>query len=110
MALRAAKRQHAFGERPVDDANAAFLNAVRLSMRAHKKGENSLRHTVLMNRAALAEANDLIARFGEHAQLEAASRANKSRTLGNLIHFCHWRQTERTIEMLSARDATGSIH
>lgn len=64
---------------------------------------------VITDRAALAEANELIARFGEHARLEAASRASKSRSLGNVIHFCHWRQIERTIEMLSAEEAPGSI-
>jgi hypothetical protein len=69
-----------------------------------------LRHPVHTDRAALAEATDLIDRFGDHARLEAASRANKSRTVGNLIHFCHWRQIERTIEMLDTKDTTGSIH
>lgn len=69
-----------------------------------------MRSHIITDRAALAEANELIARFGEHARLEAASRASKSRSLGNVIHFCHWRQIERTIEMLSAEDAVGSIH
>jgi hypothetical protein len=64
----------------------------------------------LTDRAALAEANELIARFGEHAQLEAAMRADRSRSLGNVLHFCHWRTIERTIAMLSIRDATGTIH
>ena len=69
-----------------------------------------MRNHILTDRAALAEATDLMARFGEHARVEAATRAQKSRTVGNLLHFCHWRQTERTIEMLSARGTTGSIH
>ena len=62
------------------------------------------------DRAALAEANELIARFGEHAQLEAAMRADRSRTLGNVLHFCHWRTIERTIAMLALKDAIGTIH
>jgi hypothetical protein len=62
------------------------------------------------DRAALAEANDLIARFGDDAELEAASRAHRSRSLGNVIHFCHWRTIERTIKMLASRDAGGTIH
>lgn len=62
------------------------------------------------DRAAFAGATDLIARFGEHAQLEAASRASKSRSLGNVIHFCHWRKIERTIEMLGIQYVIGTVH
>ena len=67
-------------------------------------------HVHVQDRAALAEANDLIARFGSLAQVEAASRASRSRSLGNIIHFCHWRQIERTIEMLSADQVTGTVN
>ena len=51
-----------------------------------------------------------MARFGQHAQSEAAQRADRSRSLGNVIHFCHWRQVERTIEMLNVAEATGTVH
>lgn len=67
-------------------------------------------HVHVADRAALAEATDLIAQFGEHARSEAAQRANHSRSLGNVIHFCHWRQVERTIEMLNVAEATGTVH
>ncbi len=67
-------------------------------------------HVHVPDRAALAEASDLIARFGDHAQMEAAQRASRSRSLGNIIHFCHWRQIERTIEMLNAAEVTGTVH
>jgi hypothetical protein len=67
-------------------------------------------HVHVPDRAALTEASELIARFGEHAQMEAAQRASRSRSLGNIIHFCHWRQIERTIEMLSADQVTGTVH
>lgn len=67
-------------------------------------------HVHVQNRATLSEATQLIAMFGEHAQLEAASRADRSRSLGNVVHFCHWRQVERTIEMLRGEQVTGSIH
>jgi hypothetical protein len=67
-------------------------------------------HVYVQDRATLAEATDLIQHFGEHAQTEAATRANRSRSLGNVIHFCRWRQIERAIEMLSARDVSGAIH
>jgi hypothetical protein len=64
----------------------------------------------VQDRAALSEATDLICHFGDHARMEAASRANHSRSLGNVIHFCRWRQIERAIEMLSDSDVTGSVH
>ena len=67
-------------------------------------------HIHVQDRAALSEATDLIARFGTLAQAEAAARADRSRTLGNVIHFCHWRQIERAIEMLVAEEVTGTVH
>jgi hypothetical protein len=67
-------------------------------------------HVHVQDRAAFTEATDLIARFGEHAQSEASQRASRSRSLGNVIHFCHWRQVERAIEMLSAAEVTGTVH
>ena len=73
--------------------------------------KGAMRHHVhVQDRAALAEATDLIDLFGEHARHEAASRADRSRSLGNLLHFCHWRQIERTIEMLRGEDVTGTVH
>jgi hypothetical protein len=67
-------------------------------------------HVHVQDRAALADATNLISQFGDHAQLEAAARADRSRSLGNIIHFCRWRQIERTIEMLNGAEATGRIH
>ena len=67
-------------------------------------------HVHVQDRAALAQADELIARFGTHAQAEAAQRASRSRSLGNVIHFCHWRQIERAIGMLSAAEVTGTIN
>ena len=64
----------------------------------------------LCDRAAFAEATELMSRFGEHALIEAASRADRSRSLGNVIHFCRWRQVERTILMLSGDEVTGTVH
>ena len=71
---------------------------------------DSLQDHVHVDRAGWAEAVDLIAVFGELAQMEAASRADRSRTLGNLVHFCRWRQIERAIVMLNAEGVAGSIH
>ena len=38
------------------------------------------------------------------AAAEAAARANHSRGLGNVVHFCRWRQIERMINLLTAED------
>ncbi len=56
------------------------------------------------------EAASLLADFGEHAALEAAIRAGRMRDIGNHVHFCRWRQTERLIELLEREEATGTVH
>ena len=56
------------------------------------------------------DATALIAQFGDDAGFEAASRADKSRDLGNHLHFCKWRQIERLIVLLSTGQAVGTIH
>jgi hypothetical protein len=72
---------------------------------------NYLRHDVhFAGRAALADAGELIARFGKHAVSEAARRANASREVGNVIHFCRWRQVGRMIAMLGDEAVTGAVH
>ena len=58
----------------------------------------------LPDATAAAEAAELIAQFGDHAAFEAAARANHSRGLGNVVHFCRWRQIERMINLLTAVD------
>lgn len=67
-------------------------------------------HILVTDPAVLTDAADLIARFGEYAGSEASQRADRSRNLGNVIHFCRWRQIERTIEMLRGDGADGTIH
>ena len=62
------------------------------------------------DRAMLADATDLIARFGGEAALEAATRADRSRDLGNVLHFCRWRQVERLVALLAADEPTGTVH
>ena len=61
-------------------------------------------------RLSLAEASDLIARFGDDAGLEAAARAERSRDAGNILRFCHWRQIERVIATLSDEEVRGTVH
>ncbi|MDT9599152.1 hypothetical protein [Sphingosinicella rhizophila] len=69
-----------------------------------------LNYVTLPDRAALADAKDLIARFGDYAGTEAALRADKSRALGNVVHFCKWRQVERLIAMLRDESTSGTLH
>ncbi|MDO7843355.1 hypothetical protein [Sphingomonas immobilis] len=56
------------------------------------------------------DAAQLIATFGDDAGFEAAARADRSRDLGNHIHFCRWRQIERLIVLLSVEQAVGTVH
>ena len=65
----------------------------------------------LSDASAAADAAELIARFGIHAASEAAARADRSRDLGNVIHFCRWREIERMIDALSsAGPVDATIH
>ena len=61
-------------------------------------------------RAVLADAEMLIRGFGAGAEDEAAMRADRSRDVGNHLHFCHWRQIERLVAWLAADRALGTIH
>lgn len=56
------------------------------------------------------EAAELIAMFGDHAPVEAAIRAGHMRDIGNYLHFCRWRQTERLIELMASDEAVGTVH
>jgi hypothetical protein len=56
------------------------------------------------------EATDLIMLFGAHAPVEAAIRAGHMRDIGNVVHFCRWRQTARLIALLTREEAVGTVH
>jgi hypothetical protein len=62
------------------------------------------------DRQSVAEADALIAAFGDDAGYEAAARADASRERGNVVMFCRWRQIERLIVVMSIPEATGTIH
>ena len=62
------------------------------------------------SRVALADASELIERYGDDAGFEAAIRAERSRDEGNVARFCHWRQIERVIATLSSDEPQGTIH
>lgn len=61
-------------------------------------------------RSTLADAADLLERYGDDAGLEAATRAERSRDAGNVVRFCHWRQIERVVATLSSDEILGTIH
>jgi hypothetical protein len=58
----------------------------------------------------VAEAADLIATFGEQAPVEAAIRAGHMRDIGNHVHFCRWRQTERLVALMTSAEVLGTVH
>lgn len=62
------------------------------------------------DRQALADASELIERYGDGAGLQAAVRAASSRDAGNVVRFCHWRQIERVIAALCRDDVQGTVH
>jgi hypothetical protein len=62
------------------------------------------------SRLALADASDLIERYGDGAGYEAAARAERSRGDGNVMRFCHWRQIERVIATLTSDQVRGTVH
>jgi hypothetical protein len=62
------------------------------------------------NRKSYDDAADLIHRFGANAGYEAAARADQSLDVGNHITFCHWRQIERLIVLLTYNQPLGTIH
>lgn len=63
-----------------------------------------------VNARDVSEAQALIARFGFEAGLEAAERAEKSRNVGNHLHYCRWRQIERLVTLLNLETSLGTIH
>ncbi|MES2339550.1 MAG: hypothetical protein V4537_15770 [Pseudomonadota bacterium] len=64
----------------------------------------------LAGRTAVTDADALIAAHGDDAGFEAAARAERSRDLGNAVHFAHWRQIERLIVLLTSGDVVGTVH
>ena len=64
----------------------------------------------IAGRHSLADAQDLIREFGGEAALQAAVRAERSRGDENILKFCHWRQVERLIDALAAKEPQGTLH
>lgn len=64
----------------------------------------------LPDAAAATDAAELIARFGGFAASEAEARATRSRDVGNVIHYCRWRQIQRLIEWLDGGAGEATVH
>lgn len=64
----------------------------------------------ILGRHAYDDACRLIASYGEAAGVEAQERADAARQIGNHIHFCHWRQIERLIVIMTVDRSIGTIH
>ena len=67
-------------------------------------------HPYISDAAQATAAAELVSRFGARAATEAARRADRSRGVGNYVHFCRWRQVERLVEVLAAREPVGTVH
>lgn len=65
---------------------------------------------VFIDSTNFTDAEQLITNFGEEAGLEAANRADKSRAVGNHLHYCKWRQVERLCVLLSIDQSIGTVH
>lgn len=65
---------------------------------------------VFIDSTHYSDAELLITNFGDEAGLEAANRADKSRLLGNHLHYCKWRQVERLCVLLSIDQSIGTVH
>ena len=65
---------------------------------------------LLFDRGAADDAAELVERFGAGAPEEARLRAERSRDLGNALHYCRWRQVARLATLLGQSYASGTIH
>jgi len=65
---------------------------------------------VFIDSTHYSDAELLISNYGDEAGLEAANRADRSRSLGNHLHYCKWRQVERLCVLLSIDQSIGTVH
>jgi hypothetical protein len=83
---------------------------IRVGDRADTNRVRKMNLPMLADRRSYDDAATLIELYGDHAGIEAALRADQSRDRGNHIHFCHWRQIERMVVLLSVEQAIGTVH
>jgi hypothetical protein len=64
----------------------------------------------IIDREAYDGAAELIDGWGENALAEAAARAERSRDLGNHIHYTRWCRIGRAILLLGDPEPLGALH
>jgi hypothetical protein len=64
----------------------------------------------VIDREAYDGAAELIDNWGAEALSEAAARAERSRDVGNHIHYTRWCRVGRAILLLGDPEAVGTIH
>ena len=64
----------------------------------------------ISSRAAYNEACQLLSAYGDMAGDHAIKRAEQARSVGNHVHFCHWRQIERLLVIMAIDRSIGTIH
>lgn len=64
----------------------------------------------ISSRAAFDDACQLLATYGDTASDHAIKRAERARSIGNHLHFCHWRQIERLLVIMAIDRSIGTIH
>lgn len=72
--------------------------------------EPVLQPPVFIDSTNFLDAEQLIQSFGAEAGLEASNRADKSRALGNHLHYCKWRQVESICGVLFIDHPVGTVH
>ncbi len=72
--------------------------------------ESVLQLPIFIDSSHFSDAQQLISNYGDEAGLEAANRADKSRAVGNHLHYCKWRQVERLCVLMSIDQPIGTIH
>jgi hypothetical protein len=94
---------------PVGASAIPQSSSARTSAHHELPGQRLNHQVFLAGDAAFADAADLIERYGMNACEEAKLRASRSRDLGNVIHFCHWREIERMIGAMRPEGASGPL-
>lgn len=91
---------------------AGALNGVGAIAALQYRGCVSVQDRVLFvaDREAYDFASELIDSFGEAALSEAALRAERSRDVGNHIHYTRWCRVGRAILLLGDPEPIGTLH
>ncbi len=64
----------------------------------------------VIDREAYDGAEELMVGWGEQALAEAAARAERSRDLGNAIHYTRWCRVGRAILQLGDPESAATLH